>query len=145
MKTTIKNPFSSQQLKEMADKLEDYRVHNLSLYKNAASNTRGACESFFPLIRNDDKSRLVFCEDHYDSMVESGIKFLQERRCQEKERLEAYLETEEQAISALTMQCDKSTEERGGSTQDIIIRMVWIPPLGHYFGYADSRYKFKSS
>jgi hypothetical protein len=95
MKTTMKNPFSSQQLKEMADKLEDYRVQNLSLYNNAASNTRDARESLFSLIRDDDKCRLVFCEDRYDSMVESGIKFLQERRRQEKERLEAYLETKE--------------------------------------------------
>jgi hypothetical protein len=134
MKTTMKNPFSSQQLKEMADKLEDYRVQNLSLYNNAASNTRGARESLFSLILDDDKRRLVFCEDRYDSMVESGIKFLQERRRQEKERLEAYLETLEQAISARTMQRDKAMEERGGSTQDIISRMVCIPPPDHYFG-----------
>jgi hypothetical protein len=130
----MKKPFSSQQLKEMADELEDYRVHNLLLYNNDASNTRDARESLFSIIRDDDKRRLVFCEDCYDSMLESGIKFLQESRRQEKERLEAYLETEEQAIASRTMQRDKEIEERGGSTQDRISRMVWIPPPDHYFG-----------
>jgi hypothetical protein len=76
----------------------------------------------------------VFSEDHYDSMVESGIKFLQERRRFEKERLEEYLANEEKAIAARTMQCEKATEERGGSTQDRISRMVWIPPPDHKFG-----------
>jgi hypothetical protein len=134
MKTTMKNPFSSQQLKEMADKLEDYRVQNLSLYNNAVSNTRDAREYLFSIICDDDKRRLVFSDDRYDSLVESGIKFFQERRRQEKERLEAYLETEEQAIAARTIQRDKATEERGGSIQDRISRMVWIPPPDHYFG-----------
>jgi hypothetical protein len=75
MKTTMKNPFSSQQLKEMADKLEDYRVQNLSSYNNAASNTRDARESLFSIIRDDDKRRIVFSDDRYDILVESGIKF----------------------------------------------------------------------
>jgi hypothetical protein len=53
-------------------------------------------------------------------MVESGIKHLQERRRREKERLEQYVDTEEKAIAARTMQCDKAAEEWGGSTKDRI-------------------------
>jgi hypothetical protein len=60
--------------------------------------------------------------------------FLQERRREEKERLEAYLDTEEHDIAARTIQRDKAMEERGGSTPDIISHMVWIPPPDHYFG-----------
>jgi hypothetical protein len=129
MKTTMKNhPFGSKQLKEMADQLEGYRVRNLSLYHEAASNTRDARESLMSLIRDDEKRRLVFCELCYDSMVESGIKFLQERRRCEKERLEQYVDTDERVIAARTMQCDKETEERGGSSKYKMIRMKWIPP-----------------
>jgi hypothetical protein len=51
----------------------------------------------------------VFCEDRYDSMLESGIKFLKERRRREKETLEQYVDTEEKAIGARTMQRDKAT------------------------------------
>jgi hypothetical protein len=51
-----------------------------------------------------------------------------------KKRVEAYLETEEQAIAARTMQRDEAMEERGGSTQDTISRIVWIPAPDHYFG-----------
>jgi hypothetical protein len=110
MKTTMKNhPFCSKQLKEMADRLEGYRVQNLSLYHEAASNTRDARESLISLIRDDEKRRLVFSEDRYDSMAESGIKHLQERRRCEKERLEQYVDTEENAIAARTMQRDKAT------------------------------------
>jgi hypothetical protein len=133
MKNTMKNPFSSQQLKEMADKLEDIRVHNLWSYDNAASNTRDARQSLFSIIRDDDRRRLVFSDDHYDSRVESGIKCLQSRRRQEKERLEAYLETEEQDIDARTMQRDKALEERGGSTYYMLCRMnhAGIPGTDH--------------
>jgi hypothetical protein len=66
-------------------------------------------------------------------MVESGIKCLQERRRFEKERLEQYIDTEEKAIAACTMQRDKATEERVGSTQNRISRMVYIPPPDHKF------------
>jgi hypothetical protein len=62
--------------------------------------------------------------------------FLQSRRRQEKERLEAYPATEERAIDARTMQRDKALEERGGSTYDIFCRMnqVGITGLDYYFG-----------
>jgi hypothetical protein len=110
MKTTMKNhPFGSKQLKEMVDQLEGYRVRNLSLYHEAASNTRDARESLMSLIRDDEKPRRVLGELRYDSMVESGIKFLQEGRRCEKERLEQYVDTEERAIAARTMQRDKET------------------------------------
>jgi hypothetical protein len=110
MKTTMKNPFSSQQLKEMVDKLEDIRDQNLSSYNNAASNKRDDRQSLLSIICDDDKSQLLFSENRYDILVESGIKFLQERRHQEKERLEAYLEIDEQDIAARIMQRDKATE-----------------------------------
>jgi arginine utilization protein RocB len=134
MKTTMKNhPFCSKQLKEMVDQLEGYRVHNLSLYHEAASNTRDARESLISLIRDDEKRRLVFSEGRYDSMVESGIEHLQERRRCEKERLEQYVDTDEKAIAARTIQRDKATEERGGSKKDRCSRMVYIPPPDHKF------------
>jgi hypothetical protein len=125
----MKNPFSPQQLKEMADKIEAICVHNLWSYNVAASNTRDARRYLFSIIHDDDKRKLVFSEESYNSQVDSGIKFLQSRRRQEKERLEAYLATEERAIDARTMQRDKTLEERGGSTYDILCRMnqVGIP------------------
>jgi hypothetical protein len=49
------HPFGSKQLKEMVDQLEDYRVRNLFLYHEAASNTRDARESLMSLIRDDEK------------------------------------------------------------------------------------------
>jgi hypothetical protein len=76
----MKTPFSSQQLKEMVDKIEAIHVHNLWTYNVAASNTRDARRSLFSTIRDDDKRRLVFSEDSYSSQVESGIKFLQKKR-----------------------------------------------------------------
>jgi hypothetical protein len=129
----MKTPFSSQKLKEMVDKIEALLVHNLWSYNVAASNTRDDRRSLFSIIRDDEKYRLVFSEDSYNSQVESGIKFLQSRRCQEKERLEAYLVIEERAIAAHTMQRDKALEERGGSTYDIMCRMnqVGIPGPDH--------------
>jgi hypothetical protein len=129
MKTTMKNhPFCSKQLKEMVDQLEGYCVQNLSLYHEAASNTRDARESLISIIPDDEKRRLVFSGDRYDSMVESGIEHLQERRRREKERLDQYVDTDEKVIDARTMQRDKATEERGGSTKDRISRMLYIPP-----------------
>jgi hypothetical protein len=110
----MKTPFSSQQLEEMVYKIEAIRVDFFWYYNVATSNTKDACRSLFSIIRDDDKRRLVFSEDSYKSQAESGIKFLQSRRRQEKERLEAYLAIEEKAIAARTMQRDKSTEERGG-------------------------------
>jgi hypothetical protein len=123
----------------MADKIEAIRVNNLWSYNVAASNTRDARRSLFSIIRDDDKRRLVFSEDSYNSQVESGIKFLQSRRRQEKERLEAYLATEEKVIDARIMQHDKATEEQGGSTDDILSRpnQVWVPGPDYYFGYDD--------
>jgi hypothetical protein len=103
-------------------------------YNNDVSNTRDAHQSLFSIIRDDDKHQLMFSNDRYDSQVESGIKFLQEKRYQAKERLEAYLETDEQAIDARTIQLDKATEEWGGSTQYILSCMVWIPGPDYYFG-----------
>jgi hypothetical protein len=113
----------------MADKIEAIRVDNLWYYNVATSDTKDARRSLFSIIRDDDKRRLVFSEDSYKSQVESGIKFLQSRRRQEKERLEAYLATEERAIAARTMQRDKALEELGGWTYDILCRMnqVGIP------------------
>jgi hypothetical protein len=129
METTMKNhPFCSSQLKEMGDQLEGYRVRNLSLYHDADSNKKDARVALMSLIRDDEKRRLVFCELCYDSMVESGIKFLQEKRRCEKERLEKYVTTKERAIAARKMQRDKETEERGGSSQDKMSRMKWIRP-----------------
>jgi hypothetical protein len=87
METTMKNhPFCSSQLKEMTDQLEGCRVRNLSLYHEAASNTNDARDALMYLIRNDEKRRLVFCEHRYESMVESGIKFLKEtHRCEKRD------------------------------------------------------------
>jgi hypothetical protein len=75
----------------------------------------------------------VFSEDSYKIQVDSGIKFLQSRRHQEKERLDAYFATEERAVVARTMQRDKALEELGGSTYDILCRMkqVGIPGTGY--------------
>jgi hypothetical protein len=106
----MKPPFSFQQLKEMADKIEAVRADNMWYCNVATSNTRDVRRPLFSIIRNDDKRRLVFSEDSYKSQVESGIKFLQSRRRQEKERLDAYLATKERAIAARTMQRDKALE-----------------------------------
>jgi hypothetical protein len=89
------------------------------------------CLPLYAMMTNVDSCSLTIATTAWWSLESS---FLQERRHQEKERLEAYLETEEHAIAARTMQCDKATKERGGSTQDISSRMVWIPPPDHYFG-----------
>jgi hypothetical protein len=112
----------------MMDQLEGYRVQNLSLYHEAASNTRDARESLISLICDDEKRRFVYSEDRFNSMIQSGIEHLQERRRREKETLEQYVNTKENAITARTMQRDKETEKRGCSTQDRTSRMVWIPP-----------------
>jgi hypothetical protein len=77
METTIKNhPFGSKQLEEMADQLEGYGVRNLSSYHEADSNTKDAREALMSLIQDDESPRRVLSERRYDSMVESGIKFL---------------------------------------------------------------------
>jgi hypothetical protein len=108
METTTKNhPFCSAQLKEMADKLEGLRVKKLSRCHKAASNTEGARHNFMSLIRDDEKRRLVLCQYRYESMVESGIIFLQEMRRCEKRSLDFYVDTEEKAIAARRMQRDK--------------------------------------
>jgi hypothetical protein len=51
----MKNPFSSQQLKEMVDNIEAIRVDNLWYYNIAMSNTKDAHQSLFAIIRDDDK------------------------------------------------------------------------------------------
>jgi hypothetical protein len=85
METTMKNhPFCSSQLKEMVDQLEGWRVRNLSLYHEGASNTKDARDALMSLIRDDEKRQLMFCELRYESMVQSGIEHLQERRRREK-------------------------------------------------------------
>jgi uridine kinase len=79
------------------------------------------------LIRDDEKRQFVYCELRYESRVQSGIKHLQERRRREKETLEFYVDTEEKAIAVRRMQRDKETEERGGSSEEKMKRMKWIP------------------
>jgi hypothetical protein len=129
METTTKNhPFCSAQLKEMADRLEGSRVRNLAHYQQAARNTEGARDTLMSLIQDDESPRRVLSQRRYDSMVESGIKFLQEKRRCEKERLEQYVATEERAIAARRMQRDKQMEERGGSSADKMKRMKYVPP-----------------
>jgi hypothetical protein len=78
----------------------------------------------------------VFSEDSHKIQVESGIKFLQSRLHQEKERLEGYLVSEEEDIAARNMQRDKAAEEWGGWSDDILSRpnQVWIPGPNYYFG-----------
>jgi uridine kinase len=61
-------------------------------------------------------------------MVESGIIFLQEMRRCEKRSLDFYVDTEEKAIAARRMQRDKEMEERGGSSEEKIKRMTYVPP-----------------
>jgi hypothetical protein len=78
----------------------------------------------------------VFSEDSYKNQAESGTEFLKSRRHTEKEILDEYLSTKEKDIAARTMQRDKATEERGGSTDDILNRpnQVWLPGPDYYFG-----------
>jgi hypothetical protein len=103
-------PFNSHQLKEMADKMDSIRVDHLSRYNVATSNTKDAHRSFFAIIRDDDKRRLMFSDMAYTDQVESGTEFLQSRRHQEKEILEEYLVYEEKAIAARKIQRDKAAE-----------------------------------
>jgi uridine kinase len=129
METTTENhPFCSAQLKEMVDKLEGLRVQNLSYYHEAASNTEGARHNLMSHIRDDEKRRLMLCQHRYEIMVESGIDFLQEMRRCEKLGLDVYVDTEEKAIAARRMQCDKEMEERGGSSEEKMKGMKWVPP-----------------
>jgi hypothetical protein len=51
----MKKSFSSQQLKEMADKLEAIRVDNVWYYNVATSNTKDDRRSLFSSTRDDDK------------------------------------------------------------------------------------------
>jgi hypothetical protein len=123
-------------LKEMVDQLEAICVDNLCYYNVATSNTKDARRSLSSILRDDDKRRLVFSKDSYKSQVESGIKFLQARRRQEKERLEEYIVSEEKAIAAPSIHHDKAAEKRGGWSDDILSRsnQVWIPGPNFYFG-----------
>jgi hypothetical protein len=97
---------------------------------------KDARRSLFSIILDDDQRRLVFSEDSYKIQVEFGIKFLQSRRRQEKDRLEEYIVSEEEAIAARNIRRDKAAEERGGSSDDILSRpnQVWIPGPDYYFG-----------
>jgi hypothetical protein len=129
METTMKNhPFCSGQLKEMVDQLEGWHVQNLSHYHEAASNTKDARDALMFLIRDYEKHVFVYCEILYEARVQSRIKHLQEMRRREKETLECYVGTEEKAIAARRMQRDKEMEERGGSSEEKMKRMKWIPP-----------------
>jgi hypothetical protein len=129
METTTKNhPFCSAQLKEMVDQLQGSRVRNLARYHEAASNTEGARDTLMSLIRDDDKRVFVYSELRYEARVQSGIEFLQETRRCEKRCLEFYVDTEEKAIDARIMQRDKQMEERGGSSEEKMKRMKWVPP-----------------
>jgi hypothetical protein len=129
METTTKNhPFCSAQLKEMADRLEGCRVRNLAHYQQAARNTEGARDTLMSLIQDDESPRCVLSQRRFDSMVESGIKFLQEKGHREKERLEQNVATAERAIAARRMQRDKQMEERGSSSADKMKRMKYVHP-----------------
>jgi hypothetical protein len=129
METTTKNhPFCSAQLKDMADRLEGSCVKNLARYHEAASNTEGARDTLMSLIRDDEKRVFVYCELRYEARVQSGIKFLQERRRCEKMFLDFYVDTEEKAIAARRIQRDKEMEERGGSSEEKMKRMKYVPP-----------------
>jgi hypothetical protein len=132
----MKTPFNSHRLKEMVDKMESICVDKLWYYNVSTSNTKDARRSLFVIVRDDDKRRLVLCDIAYKNQVESGTKFLQSRRRQEKERLDEYLVYEEKAIAAHKMQLDQEAEERGGWSYDILSRpnLVWIPVPDHYFG-----------
>jgi hypothetical protein len=110
----MKTPFNSHQLKEMVDKMESILVDKLWYYNVATSNTKDAHRLLFAIIRDDDKRRLVLCDIAYKDQVESGTKFLQSTRRQEKERLDEYLVYEEKAIATRKMQRDQEAEERGG-------------------------------
>jgi hypothetical protein len=96
-------PFNSHQLKEMMD-------------------TKDARRSLFAIIGDDGKHRVVFSDIAYKYQVESATKFLQSRRRQEKERLEEHLVSDEKAIAARKIQRDKTAEERGGWSYDILSR-----------------------
>jgi hypothetical protein len=80
------------------------------------------------LIRGDDKRVLVFSESGYESRIESATTFLKQMRRCEKECLDFYVETEEDAIAARKIQRDKQMDERGGSSADKYKRMKWVPP-----------------
>jgi hypothetical protein len=128
-------PLQFPAIEKMADKLEAIRVDNLWYYNVATSNTKDARRSLFSIIRDNDKLRLVYAEDSYKSQVESGIKFLQSRHRQAKEKLEEYLVSEEEAITVRNTQREKAAEEWGGSSDDILSQpnQVWIPGPDYYF------------
>jgi hypothetical protein len=125
---TKKHPFCSAHLKEMADRLEVNRAQNLATYQDAARKTEGARDILMSLVRDDDKGVLVFTVEGYERRIESATKFLKEMRRCEKNCLDFYVETEEDAIMARKMQRDKQMEERGGSEADKYKGMKWIPP-----------------
>jgi hypothetical protein len=125
---TKKHPFCSAHLKEMADRLEVNRAKNLASYQDAACQTEGARAILMPLVRNDDTRVLVFTAEGYERRIESATQFLKEMRRCEKNCLDFYVETEENAIMARKMQRDKQMEERGGSEEDKYKGRKWIPP-----------------
>jgi nitrate/nitrite-specific signal transduction histidine kinase len=127
-------PYNSYQLKDIADEMESYRVDQLWHYNVATSNTKEARRLLFAILRDDDQRELVFSDNAYKDLVESRTRFLQERRHQEKERLEQYLVYEERAIAARKMHRDEEAEEPGGWTYDTLSRpnLVWIPGPDHY-------------
>jgi hypothetical protein len=74
------HPYNSYQLKDIADKMESYRVDHLWHYNVATSNTKEACQLFFAVLRDDDQRELIFSGNAYKDLVKSRTSFLQERR-----------------------------------------------------------------
>jgi UPF0288 family protein (methanogenesis marker protein 3) len=132
--TTKKHPFYSAQIKEMVDRLKGSRLRNLARYHEAARNTEFARDTLISLIRDDEKHVFVYCQIRFESRVQSGIEFLQEMRHREKETLEFYVDTKEKAIAARRMQRDKEMEEHGGSSEEKMKRMKYVPPALYRVG-----------
>jgi hypothetical protein len=112
----------------MSDRLEVNRAQKLAHYQDAARQTEGARDILMSLVRDDDKRVLVLTAEGYECRIESATEFLKGMRQCEKEWLDYYVETEENAIMARKMQRDKQMEERGGSEEDKYKGRKWIPP-----------------
>jgi KaiC/GvpD/RAD55 family RecA-like ATPase len=106
----------------------EFFVKNLVSYQYAAGKTEGARDILMSLVRDDDKCVLVFTAEGYERRIESATQFLKEMRRCERNCLDFYVETEEDAIMARNMQRYKQMEERGGSEEDKYKGRKWIPP-----------------
>jgi hypothetical protein len=78
-------PYNCYQLKDIADKMESYRVDHLWYYNLATSNTKEARRKLFAILRDDDQRELVFSDNAYKDLVAEGTRFLHKRLRQEKE------------------------------------------------------------